>query len=155
MTEKEKLIGKDGTVYAVGKTLDLEVTKSQEYRNEISVEGVVEGEAMYLLLADMTGHRLNDACEKSVAKLLAKTFQGGDVKVWRVVDVYVPEKLQGRGYGKALYEQAFKAARPAIVVSGGCTGMGTSTSAFRVWKSLACRYEHEGSSPTNSAIAVY
>lgn len=132
----------------------LKVQKSQAGLSaEISVTGVVDGEEMYLMLRDMTGHQLRH-CESSVEALRERVFKSRNVPIWRVVDVQVPEQAQGKGYGKMLYERALKAAKPAIIVTGGCTGMGTSSAAFRVWKSLSRTYKSEGSSPNDFAIAV-
>lgn len=132
----------------------LKVHKSQAGLSaEIAVNGVVDGEEMYLLLRDMTGHRLR-FCEDSVEALRERVFKGKDVPIWRVVDVLVPDHLHHQGYGKKLYERAFKAAKPAIIVTGGCTGMGTSPAAFGVWKSLSRSFASEGSTPKDFAIAV-
>ena len=120
---------------------------------EIAVNVVVDDEELYLILGNMSHHSLRH-CEASVDALRERVFKGREVKIWRVVDVQVPEHLRGEGYGKKLYEKAFKAAKPAIIVTGGCTGMSTTAAAFRVWKSMSRKYEYEGSTPNDSAIAV-
>ena len=107
----------------------------------------------YIILDKLGGYRLKPRCEASVGRLV-ELFPAPPT-VYRVVDVQVEPEFLGQGYGIQLYERALREAAPTIVVSGGCTGMGTAPSAFRVWQSLAKRYPTAGSTPGDFAIAVH
>lgn len=96
----------------------------------------------FIILGPLGGYRLRDDCRANVEALQAET----DIdEVYRVVDVEIEPDWQGKGWGKKLYERALKEAAPAIVVTGGCTGMGSTADALRVWQSLAKRYPTRGS----------
>ena len=130
------------------------VTKSP---SEISVELETEDESVgYIIVSPEVSGRflLNDKCERNVEKLVKSEFGGKKPKVYYVMQVLVEKEFQGQGYGTMLYEQALKAMKPAILISGGCTGMGTTAGAFRVWKSLKKRHKVLGKGPNEMAVAA-
>jgi GNAT superfamily N-acetyltransferase len=92
-------------------------------------------------------------CEENVQALVDSEFRGRRPDVYYVSDVDVEKEFQGRGFGKALYLEALKLAAPAIIVPGACTGLGTSSDAMRVWKSLARKYKTLGRG-SSMAMAV-
>ena len=105
----------------------------------------------YIILGKLGGHGLKAECQANVDALKAEV---GDKPVLRVVDVQIEDEWLGKGWGTKLYARALREASPALVVTGGCTGMGTTSSAFRVWKSLAKRYPSQGSGPNDLVISV-
>ena len=110
-------------------------------------------EVGYLFLAELGNHSLRN-CEENVDALRAKVFGDKSVKLLRVQDVRVDDEYLRQGWGIKMYERALKAARPAILITGGCTGMGTTMAAWRVWKSLSRKYETMGDSPDDFVLAV-
>lgn len=92
-------------------------------------------------------------CLENASELALEVF-GREVPIWRVRGVLLGPKLAGKGLGKALYQKAFRAIAPAIVVSDECAGGQTSFSAARVWKSLSSKHPHRGEGLDELAIAV-
>jgi hypothetical protein len=135
----------------------LTVHKSRE---EIAVNlGVVgEGEVGYLLLGAADSYWVSE-CDKPIRDLQVKVFGAdeddpdGAVRVWRVVDAHLNAEYRRKGWGLKMYEAAFKKVRPGIVITGDCTGMGTTKDALRVWRSLTKKYTSSGKG-THQALAV-
>ena len=134
--------------------LKLEVHKGDDHVS-INLIDKDKGEVGFLILSDVSsGHRLNIYCDYSVEVLADKVFGSKEVPVYYVSDVELQDEYRGLGWGKKMYEAAFKAVRPAIVVTGSCVSMGTSGEAARVWKSLVKKYPSAGESVRDMAVAV-
>jgi len=113
---------------------------------QLRVRMRIEGEAVGHIVID-TRHRLQD-CEADV-EALKKT--GHEAKVFYTVqNTAINAEHRNKGYGKALYEFAFralskKAKEPFYVGAYAChMGSGTSPDAKRVWQSLAKKYPSSG-----------
>jgi GNAT superfamily N-acetyltransferase len=120
---------------------------------EVAVNVVAKNQEVgFLLLWPIGSHSLG-RCQEAVDALLAEIFGGQAVPIWRVGDAQLDPEYRNQGLGLKMYERALKAIGPAILVQGGCTGMGTTPEAQRVWQSLAQRYPTRGSSQT-LALAV-
>ena len=81
-------------------------------------------------------------------------FGKKQVPVYYVSGADLQPEYQGKGWGLKMYEKALRAAKPAIVVTGGCVGMGTTADAMRVWKSLTRTYPSMGKGSIDSVLAV-
>lgn len=140
----------------------MEVFKSgDEVAVNIGVQG--EGEVGFLILKKIAfdvlvelHHNRPDlrGCETNVQALHEKVFGEKQVPVYYVVDVELQPEYRGKGLGLKMYEAALKKARPAILITGGCKGMGTSEDAMRVWKKLMGKYPSMGKGKADSVLAV-
>jgi len=122
----EGTVGEAPLRAASGKASSLRV-----YRDSDGVS-VSNDEGDFLLLGPLGGYRLTKECRESLGET--------DLPIWRIRDVEVAGERRRQGIGLSLYEKAFEAVAPAVVVSGGCTGMGTTPAAQAVWRRLRQRY---------------
>jgi len=122
---------------------------------QITVEAETGDEAVgYIILAEMGNHRLNSECQVNFDALRAKVFGKQEPKVYRVMDVEVDPEWQRKGWGTKLYERALKLAKPALIVTGGCTGMGTTAGAWKIWQGLAKQHPSMGRTQNDFVLAV-
>jgi GNAT superfamily N-acetyltransferase len=97
---------------------------------------------------------MSRGCGDNVQSLIDSEFRGRSPDIYYVIDVDVEDDFRRKGYGKMLYKEALKMVAPAILITGGCTGMGTTDDAYRVWKSLGRKHKSLGTGPKDTAMAV-
>lgn len=113
--------------------------------NEIRVEFIFQGERAGQLIMRKSPLK---QCQPDIDALHQQGFSASGY--WTVWAVDIQEDQRGRGFGKGLYEAAFKALAtrhgPVLVGPMACTSLGTTTQdAKHVWESLKAQYPHHGS----------